>query len=138
MANVAGSGFREIAHTADWALEVWAPDLDRLFDQAARGMYWLMATRLQPAPRIERALSLEGQDAESLLVSFLSELLYLGEIEGLGFDQFQVRVQADRLDAVIRGAPIARLEKEIKAVTFHNLAVTHEGHQLKVTIIFDV
>ena len=138
MANVAGSGFREIAHTADWALEVWAPDLDRLFDQAARGMYWLMATRLQPAPRIERALSLEGQDAESLLVSFLSELLYLGEIEGLGFDQFQVRVHADRLDAVIRGAPIAGLEKEIKAVTFHNLKLQPTAEGWEATLVVDV
>ena len=32
-------GFREHAHTADWELEVWAPDLPALLEQAAHGMY---------------------------------------------------------------------------------------------------
>ena len=34
-------GYREIEHTADWELKVWAPDLRGLLEQAARGMYAL-------------------------------------------------------------------------------------------------
>ena len=50
------SGFREREHTADWELEVWAPDLPGLLVQAARGMYWLMGARLQEGVRLQRTL----------------------------------------------------------------------------------
>lgn len=138
-----GFGFTEIEHTADWALKVWAPDLSLLFAQAAVGMYWLMETSLKSSPRIERSLVMEGVDPETLLVGFLSELLYLGESEGLGFNQFEVAFQdtglpAGKLSAVIVGAPIATQKKEIKAVTYHNLEVHHTEQGVTVTIVFDV
>lgn len=131
-------GFTEIEHTADWALKVWAPDLSGLFAQAARGMYWLMETTLQPEPRHERAIDLNGGDAESLLVGFLSELLYLGESHGLAFDAFDITVEHSRLTARIRGAPIAEQKKEIKAVTYHNLAIEQSPRGVRTTIVFDV
>jgi SHS2 domain-containing protein len=131
-------GFTEIAHTADWSLKVWAPDLPLLFTQCAEGMYWLMQASLRAAPRVQRALDLQGEDLETLLVSFLSELLYLGESEGLGFDQFQLTLSGNRLQAALTGAPIAEWKKEIKAVTFHNLAVNPTRTGYTVTIVFDV
>lgn len=138
-----GFGFTEIEHTADWALKVWAPDLSLLFAQAAAGMYWLMETTLKSGPRIERSIEVEGMDPESLLVGFLSELLYLGESEGLGFHQIEVAFQeaglpAGKLHAVMVGAPIAAQKKEIKAVTYHNLEVRHTEQGVTVTIVFDV
>lgn len=131
-------GFIEIEHTADWALKVWAPDVSALFAQAAQGMYWLMETTLQPEPRLTRTVRLEGADAESLLVSFLSELLYLGESQGLGFDLFDLSVDDTRLTAQLQGAPIAEQKKEIKAVTYHNLAIQHTPRGVRTTIVFDV
>ena len=137
-----GFGFTEIEHTADWALKVWAPNLAGLFAQAAEGMYWLMETGLADGPREERAFEVEGIDNESMLVAFLSELLYWGETEGLGFDQIAVDIQETHLRAhlraVARGAPIALQKKEIKAVTYHNLAIHHAAGSYTVTIVFDV
>jgi SHS2 domain-containing protein len=131
-------GFIEIEHTADWALKVWAPNLEVLFSQAAQGLYWLMEIELAPGPRVERVMEVDGMDAESRLVNFLSELLYLGESEGLGFDQFEVSFQEDRLRAEARGAPMIVRKKEIKAVTYHNLAIRRAEGQYIVTIVFDV
>ncbi len=133
-----GFGFTEIEHTADWAIKVWAPNLALLFAQAAEGMYWLMETLLAPGPRVERVVEIEGIDVESRLVNFLSELLYLSESEGLGFDQFEIIFPENRLKAVVRGAPVAMRKKEIKAVTYHNLAVRYDGEEYTVTIVFDV
>ncbi len=133
-----GFGFTEIEHTADWALKVWAPELPVLFAQAAQGMYWLMETGLAPGPRVERVVEVEGMDAESRLVNFLSELLYISENEGLGFDQFEVNFQGDQVRAMARGAPLAVRKKEIKAVTYHNLAILHSDDRYTVTIVFDV
>jgi SHS2 domain-containing protein len=36
------------------------------------------------------------------------------------------------------GAPIASMDKEIKAVTWHNLRVRREADGLRVNIVFDV
>jgi len=135
------AGFREIAHTADWELHVWAPDLPALLEQAARGMYALAGAKLHPAPRRTLGFTLRAADAETLLVKFLSELLFLGEEKRLAFDAFALRIDSSEtlsLHAEVGGAPLAALGKEIKAVTYHNLVIRQTEGGLEVRIVFDV
>ena len=132
------AGYREIEHTADWELFVWAPDLSALLEQAARGMYRLSGTRLYPAPRRSHEFDLPASDPERLLVAFLSELLWLVEQDGLGFDTFFLNLTDAGLHARLEGAPVAAQSKEIKAVTFHNLAIRQTAIGLEVNIVFDV
>lgn len=133
------SPFREIDHTADWALEVWAPTLPELFAEAARGMQALAGAVPGRSPRTRRAVRLTAGDAESLLVAWLQELLYLTESEGLAFDEFTIQgLSGERLEADVAGAPAQRLDKVIKAVTYHNLAIRADEAGLRVTIVFDV
>ncbi len=131
-------GFREVPHTADWELEVWGPDLPALLEQAARGMCALAGVRLAPAGRITRSLELQAADPESLLVSFLSELLFFGWQENLGFDTFELELDDLHLNASLQGAPIAEQAKEIKAVTYHKLAIQPGPRGLAAHIVFDV
>jgi SHS2 domain-containing protein len=132
------AGFREVAHTADWEIQVWAPDLARLLEQAARGMNTLSGTRLADGPRLQRTLQLPALDRESLLVEFLGQLLYLGEVEGLAFDRFDLRLAGETLQARLEGAPIASQAKEIKAVTYHGLSVREDENGLRANLVFDV
>jgi SHS2 domain-containing protein len=132
------AGFREIAHTADWELEVWAPELPGLFEQAARGMYSLMDVHLQPIRRQSRRLKLSAADGESLLVGFLDELLYIQGADWLAFDVFQIEITDWNLWASLEGAPLESLGKEIKAVTYHQLNIKFDERQLMVRIVFDV
>lgn len=132
------AGYREVEHTADWELEVWATDLPGLLEQAARGMYALSGMRLQRQEPVSRALSLQAGDNESLLVSFLSELLYDLEQEGIGFDQFRISLDGLNLQAELSGARLAAVTKEIKAVTYHRLAIRQGEGELRVNIVFDV
>lgn len=132
-------GFREHEHTADWELEAWAPDLATLLEQAARGMYALSGVQLEVNDPLERSITLHADDAESLLVRFLTELLWLEQKEGLGIDHYSIQVDsALNLWAELRGAKIIKLDKEIKAVTYHNLKVEPTPRGLKVNIVFDV
>lgn len=132
------AGYRELAHTADWELEVWAPDFPALLEQAGRGMNALSGLRLLESPRQQRWLVLSAQDEESLLVAFLEELLYLAEIEGLGFDTYTLSVVSLHLDARLEGAPMLSRDKEIKAVTYHRLRITRDNNFYRVRIVFDV
>jgi len=152
------SGFQELHHTADWEIEAWAPDLPRLFEQAAVGMYALSGTYLYLEPRITRTIEITAQDAESLLVKFLAELLFMGEQYGLAFDVFELNIHdpvspsetgvrtvspsetgvPSHLRAKLHGAPMTEQGKEIKAVTYHNLAIQPGPRGLEVRIVFDV
>ena len=132
------SGYREIPHTADWELEVWAPDLTTLLEQAAHGMYHLCEARLVSQPRITRRIELTFNELETLLVDFLSELLFLTESEGLAFDEFNLQIANNRLNADITGADLKSLAKEIKAVTYHNINIRDTGSEMKANIVFDV
>lgn len=132
------SGYRELEHTADWELEVWAPDFPILLEQAARGMYALSGVELLEGQRITRNLSLTISDHESALVEFLNELIWYGEDERLAFDQFQITILDDCLSARLTGAPIVQQMKEIKAVTFHNLRINLTERGFEVNIVFDV
>jgi SHS2 domain-containing protein len=132
------SGFLELAHTADWALKVWAPDLVRLLIEAAAGMYMLMEVQLEDELRSSVGLDLQAFDHEGLLVAFLGELLYMGEEQGLAFDDFDIVLNDDRLTGVLHGAPIRSQRKEIKAVTYHELQIVRSDDRLEVVVVFDV
>jgi SHS2 domain-containing protein len=132
------AGFEEIEHTADWALKVWAPDLPALFEQAALGMDSLAGIELDGESSLDRRLELKAPDAESLLVAFLSEVLHFAESEQIGFRSYSIRITSERLTASLEGAPILQASKEIKAVTYHQLAIKATPYGLETQIVFDV
>ena len=131
-------GFQEVEHTADWELVVWAADLPGLIEQAARGMYSLAGINLEGGSQIERSVIIRAIDSESILVGFLQELLFLAETEGIGFHGFELHLQQEELSARLTGAKIASINKEIKAVTFHNLLIEKYQDGLEARIVFDV
>jgi SHS2 domain-containing protein len=130
--------YEEIPHTADWSIRVWADDLPGLLAESARGMYWLAGAKLVERPRVKRRYETEGTDRESLLVAFLSELVYYAEQEYAGFDDFDIRIKDGRLKVEMGGAPLKSLDKAIKAVTWHNLKINETVRGLEVQIVFDV
>ncbi len=134
--------YRELSHTADWAIHVSAPDLPSLFCEAAQGMYVLMSLELAAEPKTSLALTLTADDAEALLVSFLSELLYLAEQKHLGVARCQVQIHrsddALQLEAQLETAPIARAQLRIKAVTYHHLAIRATEKGWETVLVFDV
>ena len=132
------TGFREIAHTADWELQVWGVDMPSLMENAAEGMYTLSGTRFVSGSPVSRTFEVPFLDRESTLVDFLSELLFLSEQEEIGFDHFDIRLEGDICKIIAFGAPIASKNKDIKAVTFHNLLVRETENGLSVNIVFDV
>jgi SHS2 domain-containing protein len=132
-------GFEEISHTADWSVRVWARDLPALFAEAARAMNSLAGTMIERNPRRQRTFEVEAPDAESLLVAFLSELVYYQEQDhGLAFDTFALKFEGQRLRVDMEGAQIASLDKAIKAVTYHNLKIEKTKRGMETTIVFDV
>lgn len=133
-------GFEEIEHTADHALKVYGKDLKELFISAAQGMTSLMMTDISGVSgKIAKAVKIETIDTESLLVEWLSELAYWAEAEMLIFKTFNIhRLTAKNVDASVIGGKAPVLDKQIKAVTYHNLNIAKTRQGLEATITFDV
>ncbi len=131
--------FEEIEHTADWAYRVRGKNLAELFIQAALGLYTLVGMQLASGERVTRSLQLKAIDRESLLVAWLNELLYFHESEGLGFERLEIQhLDETSIQAKVTGATTQQWLKDIKAVTYHNLAIRETESGLEVTLVLDV
>lgn len=131
-------GFEEIPHTADWSIRAWAEDIEQLLVESAHGMYWLAGSTVSDGPRIKKTFVAQEPDNESLLITFLSELVYYTEQENLVFDEFELSIKNGRLEVEMEGAPLRSISKAIKAVTWHNLEIHKSARGLEVEIVFDV
>lgn len=139
------NGFVEIDHTADWAIRVEGRDLAHLLENAAFGMLRLMGLKIKEGKAREMAIELLAEDREELLVSFLEEILFTIESEGVAFNEIDlhvVRPDAQKSKYALRGSlrlsPIETHAKEIKAVTYHQLEIKNTKAGLETVIVFDV
>jgi SHS2 domain-containing protein len=131
--------FEEVEHTADWALRIRGEDLEGLFTNAAAGMLHLAGIEPRAGPTRKRRFELQASDSESLLVTWLEELLFVIEMEEVTFTKFDLTVEDNnRLMAEVQESPIGNIKKHIKAVTYHNLKIKEVKDRLEVTVVFDV
>ena len=135
---MASHGYEEIDHTADIALRVWGKDLLTLLKQAAEGMYNLVGFESSLDSSIEIKFDLQQGPSETILVDFLSELLYLLEEKAQGFQTFFFDKDGDQISVRATGGKVLSIDRHIKAVTFHNLNIENTGNGLEATITFDV
>ncbi len=131
--------FEEIEHTADIAIRVYGRDLPELFANAAYGMACQIAEPTTIPLTVEHQVHLEAPDVETLLVSWLGELLYLGERDECVFTCFEMHtVTPTQLQAHAQGGPATEYLVHIKAVTFSELKIVPTATGYETTIVFDV
>jgi len=121
-------GHRLLEHTADMGIEASGATLEELFAEAAYGLMEIIAGAPQGLCREERSVVVEGGDEAELLVNWLNEILYLFEMRRFFPVDFEVEgVAWNRLHARVRGETFDPerhpVEREVKAVTYHQLEV---------------
>jgi len=137
-------GVEAMEHTADLGLLVRAPSLEELFRRAAAGMLALMEDTSPPAGSSSedseaRPISLEAVDADTLLVQWLRELLYLYQVGGCAYSGVEFdHLSPQRLEGRIRCRDAGPGVREIKGVTHHDLEVTSSEGEWRARVVFDV
>lgn len=136
----AAEGYEEVPHTADLALRVWGPTLTSLLEHAALGTVWLTRCELPPDSHSEQHdVALEAVDLESLLISWLNEILYLVSNHYLHPEAFQFHAAAPRLLSVsVHGRAPAQAHRGVKAATFHDLRIVETPSGYQAVVVFDV
>ena len=103
-------------------------------------MFDIMSNTSSIAPLQDFEVKLEAPDMEQLLVDWLSELLYLSDVEETLFCEFEVKIRGNKLEGKARGEKIdlARhgFNTEIKAVTYHMLEIDKVNNTVQV--LFDI
>jgi SHS2 domain-containing protein len=141
--------FEQFEHTADIGIKAYGKTLEELFENAALGMFSIMADLDGVEEKGEFKVVLSTNDKERLLVDWLSELLYIHEVYDVILNDSKVEirenVQGDgetmlEFKALVSGETIDRkkhrLGAMIKAVTYHMLEINEkEGY---LTVLFDV
>lgn len=94
-------------------------------------------------PRLVKKIELQAEDRETLLVEWLSEILFLIDTESLLFSRFEVALSSDTgLSATAAGEPLDAakhdLKTQVKAVTLHDLEIKKTEALWVARVIFDV
>ena len=132
--------YEEIEHTADVGIRAYGRTLDEIFANAAEGMFSLIADLSKVRPVGEAEVRLTAEDIPTLLLRWLTELLYVHETDRLLFSSCEAKVTGTSLVGRARGEAIDKSRHElklaIKAVTRHRLTV--DPAKGVAEVIFDI
>jgi len=135
--------FEILDHTADIGIIVHGKNLKALFENAGEAFFHLITDLRKVRRRTERQIDIGGESLDRLMVDWLSELLYLHDVENLLFKGFKVEsVGEDGLRAVVKGEPFQEgvhvIKTGVKAVTYHQIEVRQENGRWRAQVIFDL
>ena len=135
--------YRIFDHTADLGVEVTAASQEELYADAAIALFDLLTDPETVRSDASREVSIAGGDAADLLVNFLRELLDAYNHDGFLMKSCLVQEVNPRwLKALLRGESFDparhRIEKEIKAVTYHQASVEKTEDGWLARVVFDV
>jgi SHS2 domain-containing protein len=133
--------FEEISHTADIKIRVRAPTLETLFADTFKSLMQVIYGTNRVGG-ILREIRIESTDYESLLTDFLSEALFISDVESLVFSEARIRIDGFFLTAELSGEPFDPVRhsggSEVKGISYSGLAITHDAKGYMLDIIFDV
>jgi SHS2 domain-containing protein len=111
--------FRWVEHMAELELEIGAPSEEGVFAEALAAFAELAGEG--SGPSVSRAVEVEADDGAMLLVEWLSELVYLCEVEQFVPRRISLLELGDgKLRATVEGHR-GRPRHFVKAVTLHRL-----------------
>lgn len=143
--------WRTIEHTADLAVEVEAASVAELFLACGDALVGVLvgcesSEEVDGDPAtgdvVTRRLDLEAPDREAMLIEWMRELLHLANAEGLLFAGGEfAELEDERLEADVELMSLQEarpMERELKGVTYHDLALDHRDGGWYARVVFDL
>ncbi|HIH45350.1 MAG TPA: archease [Candidatus Methanoperedenaceae archaeon] len=137
--------YEYLHHVADTKFRAYGQTIEEAFENAALAMFNAMTDTSKVAQVEMREVALVSGDLEGLLHAWLSELLYLFNVENILFGTFRVGgISRDGDSYSIRsqawGEVVDPVKNtfflEVKAVTFHEMEIQKidKGYMLQVVV----
>jgi len=133
--------YEELSHTADVKIRACAPTLEGLFGETCSALMHVMYGGDRRGGT-QKTIDLDGQDLESLLCDFLSEVLYVTEVDRVVFCRADVCLDGTHLHAVLDGEPFNPIRHnkgtEVKGISYSGMSITRDAKGYMLDILFDV
>lgn len=135
--------FEIIEHTADFGVIGKGRTMAEAFENAAYGMFSIVAELERYEPTMQREIVATGGDDVALLERFLSSLLVLFDGDGLLPLDFEItEISMGRLTCWVSARPVGDdiewFGPTVKAVTYHRMKVESKAGEWLAQAIFDV
>ena len=133
--------FEELPHTADVKIRVRADTLGALFSDTCMALMQVMYGNDRRS-RITKEIVLDAPDIEALLSNFLSEVLFISEVDCFVIARAEVTIAGLRLKAVLDGERFDphRHNKgtEVKGISYSGMSIQKDMKGYVLEILFDV
>ncbi len=138
--------YEYLYHIADAKFRAYGATMEEAFENAALAMFNVMVDSSKVETKDLRKIEITSPDVKMLLADWLSELLYLFEIDGIVFCEFKIdrienTAEGTVLSGEARGEPIDlsrhRFDTQVKAVTLHELEVQQDDDRFWVQVVVD-
>ena len=128
-----------LEHPSDLKIKAFGETKEELFSNALFGM----EECLKPETRegtIEREVKISSVDLSGLMVDFLSEALYLTQVNKEAYFEARFSKLTDKeLEGRIIGKKAERFGEDIKAVTYYDLDVKQKDDgSWEAVVLFDI
>jgi SHS2 domain-containing protein len=133
--------FEEISHTADVKIHAEASTLEALFTDAFLALMQVVYGT-DRNEGIIKEIRIESDNIESLLCDFLSEVLFIAEVDGLVFSRAEIMIDGLHLTAILHGESFEPMRHssgtEVKGISYSGLIIQKEANGYMLDILFDV
>ena len=136
-----------LEHKADLKIKAFGKTKEELFQNALFAMAECMKPEIKKTEG-KRKIKIKSPDLPALLVDFLSEVLYLSQVNKEIYNEVKFKKFSDtpsagsgqaELEAELLGQKVERFGEDIKAVTYHSLNVRQkEDGSWEATVLFDI
>jgi len=130
-------------HTADVKFRAYGKTLEEAFENAALATFQVMSTK-KIHSSMKKEISVQAQDYQSLLYSFLEELLFLLDTEDFFLSKIHVSIREKDdvlfLKADVSGDNVKKYETHtsVKAVTYHEMFIKKGKNHWVIQAVLDV
>jgi SHS2 domain-containing protein len=129
-------------HTADVAVAARGETLGELYAAVADGLAAAMCDEVPERGGETFEVTVHAESREALLFDYLDELVYRRDVEAVLPVDNDASVESDTewvLSGSFRGVPLADVTaREVKAVTYSDMAVERDGEEWTAYVVFDV
>lgn len=132
--------FEILEHKADLKIRVFGKNKQEIFLNAVLAMQECMEPETGDLKSEIRKIKVDSPDLNVLLVDFLSEVLYLIQVNKEIYKAVKFKEFSDTaIKAELLGKKAERFGLDIKAVTHHQLAIRQKADSsFEAEIIFDI
>ncbi len=136
--------YKFLEHTADVLFEAYGKTFEEALENAAEAMFLVIADVDKIEPTEQRTIRIIASDRENLVVKTLAELLTTSDIDNLFFKKFKINKIIQDGQIILKGVAYGEERNsqkgrtEVKAVTYHELAVKKIGQKWVIKILLDI